>query len=429
MDQLVLANISLDVFGVILSFIPVVYLINNRRYRLKLNFFFLGVAVSNIFMIIGDLADWAIQDASAPAMRLVLTWFSVLFYVASAFVLYYFARYMDEYLHLSGKMRKIYLTAIIAVCSIQILFAVLSPFTGAIFYITNEGYNRGPLFMISQFVPLFCYISFMILVLANHKKLSRREVIFFLLYVFVPLGGGAAQMFFRGIAVVNIGVALALLFILVNIQFEHELALKRQENELADMRIDMMLSQIQPHFMFNVLTGIRKLCETQPSRAAESIGTFSKFLRTNMETLTDKHPIPFEKELAHTKAYLQLEQMRFGDKLQIVYDIEATYFSIPPLTLQPIAENAVRHGLMKKENGGTLTIRSYEEETAFVITVTDDGVGFSEKPGKPENNAHIGLANVKSRLAALCGGSIQIQSETDKGTTFTILIPKEGKAQ
>lgn len=429
MDQLVLANISLDVFAIILSFIPVVYLINNRRYRLKLNFFFLGVALSNIFMIIGDLADWAIQDASAPVMQLTLTWFSVLFYVASAFVLYYFARYIDEYLKLSGKMRKIYLTAIMAVCSVQIFFAVLSPFTGSIFYVTGEGYQRGPLFMISQFVPLFCYISFMILVLANRKKLTRREVIFFLLYVFVPLGGGAAQMLFRGIAVVNIGVALALLFILVNIQFEHELALKRQENELSDMRIDIMLSQIQPHFMFNVLTGIRKLCETQPSRAAESIGTFSKFLRTNMETLTDKHPIPFEKELAHTKAYLQLEQMRFGEKLQIVYDIEATYFAIPPLTLQPIAENAVRHGLMKKENGGTLTIRSHENETAYVITVTDDGVGFWEGPGKTEKNAHIGLANVKSRLQTLCGGSVQIQSEIDKGTTVTILIPKEGEAQ
>lgn len=429
MDQLVLANISLDVFAIILSFIPVVYLINNRRYRQKLNFFFLGVAVSNIFMIIGDLADWTIQDASAPAMQLTLTLFSVLFYVASAFVLYYFARYMDEYLKLSGKMRKIYLTAIMAVCFVQIFFAILSPFTGSIFYVTGEGYQRGPLFMISQFVPLFCYISFMILVLANRKKLSRREVIFFLLYVFVPLGGGAAQMLFRGIAVVNIGVALALLFILVNIQFEHELALKRQENELSDMRIDMMLSQIQPHFMFNVLTGIRKLCETQPSRAAESIGTFSKFLRTNMETLTDKHPIPFEKELAHTKAYLQLEQMRFREKLQIVYDIESIYFAIPPLTLQPIAENAVRHGLMKKENGGTLTIRSHENETAYVITVTDDGVGFSQEPGKAEKNAHIGLANVKSRLAALCGGSVQIQSEIDKGTTVTILIPKEGEAQ
>ncbi|MEG2670204.1 MAG: histidine kinase, partial [Oscillospiraceae bacterium] len=233
--------------------------------------------------------------------------------------------------------------------------------------------------------------------------------------------------FLRGIAVVNIGVALALLFILINIQFEHEITLRQQEKELAELRIDIMLSQIQPHFLYNVLTGIRNLCETNPNRAVESITTFSKFLRTNMESLTDKHPIPFEKELSHTQAYLQLEQQRFGDKLKIVYEIETVDFSIPPLTLQPIAENAVRHGLMKKENGGTLTIRSGEEEKAFFITITDDGLGFSQKQLNSENDMHIGIANVRNRLQTLCSGTVNIQSQPNKGTTVTIYIPKEGE--
>ena len=175
-----------------------------------------------------------------------------------------------------------------------------------------------------------------------------------------------------------------------------------------------------------MLTGIRKLCETEPKQAVESINTFSKFLRTNMESLTDKHPISFEKELSHTQAYLRLEQQRFGDKLKVIYEIEAVDFSIPTLTLQPIAENAVRHGLMKKENGGTLTIASGEKDGAFFITVTDDGVGFSQKQLQAENGTHIGIANVQSRLQTLCGGTVEIQSESGKGTTVTIYIPKEG---
>lgn len=427
MDQMVTANIALDLFSVVLSLIPVVYLISNQRYRQKLNLFFLGVAVSNIFMIIGDLADWLIQDASAPSMKLLLTFFSVMFYVASAFVLYFFARYMDEYLKLSGRARKIYLTAVSVVCGIQVFFAVISPFTGSIFYVTADGYQRGRLFLISQFVPLFCYILFTSLVITYRKRLTWREVVFFLLYIFVPLGGGAAQMFFRGIAVVNIGVALALLFILVNIQFEYEIALRRQEKELAELRIDTMLSQIQPHFLYNVLTGIRKLCETDPSRAVESISIFSKFLRANMESLTDKHPIPFEKELSHTQAYLQLEQQRFGGNLKVVYEIEAVDFSVPPLTVQPIAENAVRHGIMKKENGGTLTIRTGEDMKNFFITVTDDGIGFSTEQLNEKNGVHIGISNVRSRLQTLCGGTVTIQSEPVKGTTVRICIPKEGR--
>lgn len=425
MNQMITANIALDILGIILSLIPIVYLISNHRYQQKLNQYFLGVAVSNIFMIVGDLADWLIQDAAEPSVKLLLTLFTVVFYVASAFVLYFFAGYMGEYLNLPVRVKKLYLTVIAVVCGAQVFFAVISPFTDSIFYVSDRGYQRGSLFIISQLIPLFCYILFTVLVIVYRKRLNWREVVFFLLYIFVPLGGGAIQMFLRGVAVVNIGVALALLFILVNIQFEHEITLRKQEKKLAELRIDIMLSQIQPHFLYNVLTGIRTLCEMDPIRAGESIGTFSKFLRANMESLTNKSPIPFEQELAHTRSYLYLEQQRFEDKLNIIYEINTTAFTIPPLTLQPIVENAVRHGIMKKKDGGILTIRSEETDSAYMVTVIDDGVGFSVEQRKTAEYAHIGIENVKNRLNALCGGTIEVQSEPQNGTTVTICVPKE----
>lgn len=257
MEQLVTANIALDIFSIVLSLIPVVYLLSNHRCRQRLNQHFLGVSVSNIFMIIGDLADWIMQNPIEPYQKTLLSLFSAVFYVASAFVLYFFGCYIIEYLKISGWPKKACLSAIITVCSIQVLFAVISPFTGSVFYITDHGYQRGDLFWVSQFVPTFCYLLFTVLVMVYRKRLEWREVVFFLLYIFVPLGGGAAQMFLRGIAVVNIGVALALLFILVNIQFERKLLIKQQEQELGDLHIDIMLSQIQPHFLYNTLTTIR----------------------------------------------------------------------------------------------------------------------------------------------------------------------------
>ena len=385
-------------------------------------------------MIAGDLADWLIQDTAEPSIKILLTAFSVIFYVSSAFVLYFFARYLEEYLKLSGRMKKLSQTIVTAVCGAQIFFAAISPFTGFIFYINDSGYQRGDLFLISQIVPLICYLLFTVLVIAHRKQLTRQEVIFFLLYIFVPLGGGALQMSLRGIAVVNLGMALALLFILVNIQFEHEITLRRQEKELAELRIDIMLSQIQPHFLYNVLTAIRKLCEIDPVRAGESVSAFSKFLRANMDSLTNKAPIPFEQELEHVRSYLYLEQQRFGDRLHVIYDIQAINFCIPPLTLQPIAENAVRHGIRRKEDGGTLTIRSEERGDAFIVTVTDDGAGFSpEKKNRPaeisgeekEKKTHVGIKNVRDRLLALCKGEIEIRSRPEKGTKVTISIPKE----
>lgn len=126
------------------------------------------------------------------------------------------------------------------------------------------------------------------------KKLIRREVIFFLLYIFIPLGAGASQMFLRGIAVVNVGVTLALLFIFVNIQSERDLLIRQQEKELAESRVEIMLSQIQPHFLYNTLTTICQLCDVDPHQAKAAIRDFSLFLRGNMDSLESKAPIPFE---------------------------------------------------------------------------------------------------------------------------------------
>lgn len=424
---MVTANIMLDIFAIVLSFIPVVYTLNDKRYRQRLNQCFLGISIANIFMILGDLADWTFQEIETSAQRLTLTVFSVIFYVASAFVLYFFARYMEAYLHLTGRPRKWYLGSVCGVCGIQIFFALISPFTGAIFTVTEHGYQRGSLFLISQLVPLYCYLAFAAVLLRNRKRLARREVIFFLLYIFVPLGGGAAQMFLRGIAVVNIGVSLALLFILVNIQFEHEIRLREQENELARMGVDIMLSQIQPHFLYNALATISHLCRRDPVEAQKAIQEFSAFLRTNMDSLKNRDPVPFEQELNHVMNYLYLEQRRFQNRLKVVYEIQASSFSVPPLSIQPLVENAVRHGILKKEDGGVLTIRTWEGADAFFVAVMDDGVGVEKAKQFPNlgAHAHIGIENVRSRLASTVGGGLDIKS-SDQGTTVTLTIPKRG---
>ena len=424
--QMLTANLALDTFSIVLSLIPVVYILNNRRYRQRLNQYFLGISISNVFMILGDLADWLIQDVSTPAQRAVLSFSSVIFYAASAFVLYFFARYVETYLRLAGRAQRWYLASVRFVCTVQAVLACLSPATGAIFRVTEAGYQRGDLFFISQLVPLYCYLLFTAVVIARRRQLIRRELIFFLLYIFVPLGGGAAQMLLRGIAVVNAGVALALLFILVNIQFEHEIALGQRENELAQMRIDIMLSQIQPHFLYNALATISHLCKRDPIEAQKAIQDFSAFLRTNMESLKTREPVPFERELNHVINYLYLEQRRFRARLRVVYEIQVSEFFIPPLTLQPLVENAVRHGILKKEEGGVITIRSLETQEAFLVQVEDDGVGFEKSKQFPDlgEHAHLGIENVRGRLDSMVGGTLDVQSG-DQGSVVTLTIPKK----
>lgn len=431
LEKMITANIALDLVGIVLTLIPIAYLLSGKRYRQRLNLYFLGVSVSNLFMITGDLFDWMIHSPDGRWEKNLLLAGSALFYVASAFVLYFFSRYITTYMQLEGRAKQICHLSVAAVCAVQIFFAVISPFTGSFFYVTGDGYQRGPLFLISQLVPLFCYLLFTALVILCRKRLKRRDVLFFLLYIFVPLGGGAAQMFTRGIAVVNIGVALALLFILVNIQFEHEMALReqerelaKQEKELAEQHINIMLSQIQPHFLYNSLGAIYQLCETDPAAAKTSIRKFSDFLRGNMDSLKARGPIPFEKELNHVMNFLYLEQQRFGDQLRIVYQIETSDFFIPPLTLQPLVENAVQHGILHRKTGGTITIRTEETEEYAVVTIADDGIGLERAKQMPNlgNHAHIGISNVRSRLEEMVHGSLEMES-SDEGTTVTIRIP------
>jgi len=199
--------------------------------------------------------------------------------------------------------------------------------------------------------------------------------------------------------------------------------LLQKENELMQNQVSVMLSQIRPHFLFNSLIAIQELCLTDAQSASETVTEFSKYLRHNIDSLSDSKPVLFEKELMHVEAYLSIEKKRFEEKLNVVYDISVRDFFIPALTLQPLVENAVRHGLTTRWQGGTVTISTKEIDGNIVISVTDDGVGFDTKTIS-ENST--GIRNVRSRIATVCGGTLDIESKIGMGTTSIITIPGGG---
>jgi len=198
------------------------------------------------------------------------------------------------------------------------------------------------------------------------------------------------------------------------------------ERKLAESRISIMLSQIQPHFLYNALAVISRLCDKDPAEAKKATINFSNYLRANMNLLERTEPIPFENELNHTIGFLNLEKAMYGEALNVIYDIQTKNFKLPALTMQPIAENAIKHGIGKKEGGGTVTISTKETESGYFIIVSDDGVGFEQEKTVDDGQRHIGINNVRLRLSAQCGGSLEIESKPDAGTTATIIIPKNG---
>jgi sensor histidine kinase YesM len=188
-----------------------------------------------------------------------------------------------------------------------------------------------------------------------------------------------------------------------------------------------MLSQIQPHFLYNALTAIKGICVANPKKAEETIVSFSDYLRGNMDSLKEKEPIPFRQELSHTRNYLSIEQMRFQHKLSVEYHTPVTDFKLPALTLQPIVENAVRYGVTKKRGGGTVRIITEETLNSYVVKVLDDGLGLDPMIKKEDGRTHIGISNVRDRLKTMSGGTLEIESVANEGTTAIITVPKEEK--
>jgi sensor histidine kinase YesM len=201
------------------------------------------------------------------------------------------------------------------------------------------------------------------------------------------------------------------------------------ERKLAESRISIMLSQIQPHFLYNSLAVISSLCDNDPAQAKKATINFSNYLRANMNLLERTEPIPFENELNHTIGFLNLEKAMYGEALNVIYDIQAKDFKLPALTMQPIVENAIKHGIGKKEGGGTVKILAEETNNYFVVNISDDGVGFAPEKIADDGEQHIGINNVRLRLSAQCGASLEIKSEPGAGTTATIIIPKHGSPE
>lgn len=418
-------NVTIDIYSALICITLLFYLWfgNGRRNKLRRNF--LWMCIFSFGISIGDIPNWTCEGLMRPWYPFILWSSVVIYWVCTSLLLLSFTAYLIEYLSERIQVHKRFWYIAVALSLIHIAGSVLSIWNGMFFAITEENiYQRGDWFWLSQFIPFMIYAVDACIFAAYHKNLSRKDFRILSSYIILPLLAELIQAFNYGIALLNAGVSLALLIIFINIQSEQELRMERQEKELAEQRIDIMLSQIQPHFLYNSLTTIRRLCDNDPQQAKDAIKDFSLFLRANMNSLKSKAPIPFEQELTHVKNYLALEQKRFQERLNIIYDIRCEDFSLPPLTLQPLVENAVCHGVLKREAGGNVTIRTGETEAEYIIIVEDDGVGM-EAVNEAEGHSHIGIENVRSRLNALCNGTLEIHSKAGVGTCITITLPKE----
>lgn len=194
-------------------------------------------------------------------------------------------------------------------------------------------------------------------------------------------------------------------------------------DEIKNSRIVLAMSQIRTHFIFNILTAISGMCEYDPKKADEVLIRFSRYLRNNIDIMQEDGLETFSKSMEHLEDYIVLEQLRFDNRLQFVKQLEVTNFQLPPLILQPIVENSIKHGLFPKPEGGTITLRTQVKDDDIEIAIMDDGVGYDMSEMKKEES--VGLDNVRFRLKYMVKGRMDIESSPGNGTKVTIIIPRK----
>ncbi len=421
-------HIALLVWGCIFSLLAALCMFMGRNFEKEKKRWMILMQLSCAVLLLNDALAWGFRGGQGTVAYYMVRISNFVVFLYSDVLFYLFHRYMCECLfgkQKKGGKRDVRIIAGSLIAIVGMVLVVISQFTGLYYrFDAHNFYHRNPTYYISFLIPMAGMLIDLTLLIQYRKNISQQMFVSMVSYIALPFAGVIVQTFYYGVSLINIAISISMILMFIVAMVEQNQILAMREKEAADLRISLMLSQIAPHFIYNTLTTIQGLCDKDPALAKETTGQFAKYLRGNLDSLSQNENIPFSRELEHVKCYLSIEKKRFGDRVNVVYDIEEDGFMIPALTLQPIVENAVKYGLCKKDGGGTVWIHAYETDGINQIVVEDDGAGFDAKSLLDDGKKHIGLHNVKSRLKDMCKGTIDVTSEIGKGTKVTIGIPR-----
>ena len=436
---------------VIMIGLTTVFISNNTISKKKKNYLFKIIFIDLILMISENFTHGILTPQDKLIfLRITL---DIIGYVARPTLIVYFYLLISE--RLNPKFNFLLIIPLVidgAVC----FMAYFSPMP---FYYAEIGdelhFQRGPL----GFVPFAVsglYLLILIIDSVKYFSKGREKTSFAVVYsaLVVILGSIIETIDQEKRIIVNFTMLSTLIYFLM---LYFKTIMEQEEEIIRQTRIEVMYSQIGPHFIFNTLSAIYGLVDRNPKKAKEAINYFSEYLRGNIDSIGKTGWVSFEEELRHIDSYVWIEKMRFGDELAVEYDIDTMDFEVPPLSVQPLVENAIKHGIHKKNGPGKVTISTWEDDNDYVVEVVDDGVGFdttefektekyeiknatdrglglrkkreaqkqeAENPHK-DGRTHVGLDNTRARLIGSGRGKLEIFSKPGEGTKAVITIFKD----
>jgi len=363
-----------------------------------------------------DMLIYGLPNMDLP---LRVLWFSEFFLLVLPMPMFtfYLVHCCKEDWHHNSLVR-----ATLAVWFIYLVLLGNAQFASWFYYMTPGNlYALGPRFLVGV-APFFVMITINLVgVIRRRSRMSVRYYHIFLAYLLPLTITFLIHSILDNLVVFWTGLALSTLALCINILLDQIDRYTHQQKVIANQRAHITILQMRPHFIYNTMTSIYYLCDMDPKKAKQVTLDFTTYLRKNFFAITSDTPIPFDEELEHTRAYLAVEQAQFEDALNVCFDTPHTQFRVPPLTLQPIVENAVKHGMDLETGPLHITIKTSRTNDASTIIVEDNGPGFDPALA---DDPHTTLANIRQRLELMCGGSMTIAPRTSRGTVVRICIPQ-----
>ena len=387
----------------------------SRRYFIM----FFSILFLYAVVITADMIIYTHPDMAAAQKTVIISeylFFSVLTPMPMPFLLHCCSE---------SKKRSVQLRAVMALWGVFCIMLVAAQFTDVIYYtVSDNQYFRGPLFPLLM-APLAMIMILNIAGLIRRRKKLSKKVFTALLIYLVPTAIFIIMFMFADVEIlVSFWMVLCALTMFGLVLMDNVEQYMRQQREIANQRAGIMVLQMRPHFIYNTMMGIYYLCKQDSDKAQRVTLDFTTYLRKNFAAIASEDTVPFKDELEHTRAYLAVEQAQFEDSLFVSFDTPHTLFRVPPLTLQPIVENAVKHSMSASSDPIHISVVTRQTDMGSEIIVEDDGPGFNPVD---DNEPHIALNNIRQRLELMCKGELEIAPREDGGTSVKVTIPAASK--
>ena len=419
MDFRLLISENFLTFLLLGGLLVVMYAYRDTRLPATRNFLFI-ILVLILMSLSNNLERWAVLSPDRRTVRIAM---SVLHYCLQPCVIWLELIIIMPRTNPKYRMKLVLMSLPLLINTVIYLAA---PWAGELVFWYKEDYSfcRGPLGF-SIYIVTFFYLVLLLQVslhfLRQHDR-RKATILLFLGFSSVLTGVLEGMNLITGYIdeVFALGAFLYYMYLVTLHELEMQASLAKKELEHSEDRVKLLQEQIRPHFIFNSLHIIKSLIRIDQEKAIQGVEDFSDYLQANLEVMTTTKLIPFEDELDHIRAFVSLALADESKGITVKYDIRERYFSLPPLTIEPLVENAIEHGVPK---GGTVVLATCREGDAYRITVSDDGRGMNRAgTEKTKRRSGISLENVKTRLAIQCGGTLEIESSS-RGTVVSVRIP------